>query len=143
METLKEYLIEKNIDKLRELKGEQRKVCLCDLEYELWQGERIDGSITYNTFEAKEWIKKYFDEIGEVWEEIQFNFDKEFLQQFNMFDNPEKFMVLVVCEASSYLLSQCQYINDNWNEEKILHDNIINEIVSQLKKLNNGGCIYE
>lgn len=143
MKTLKEYLIKKNIEKLEEMKNEERKVYLCDLDCELWESERLDGTITYNTYEAKEWIKNYFNDIGEVWEEVQFSFDKEFLQDFNMFDNPEKFMLLIVCEASNYLLNQCQYINDNWNEQKVLNDSIIKKIIDQLKKLNNGGCIYE
>lgn len=143
MKNLMEYLIDKNIEKLEELKGEKRKVYLCDLEYELWESERINGSITYSAYEAKEWIKSYFDDIGPIWEEIQFNYDKSFLQDFNMFEKPENFMVLIVCEYSNYLLNQCQYIIDNWNEEKVLENNIIDKIINSLNFLNNGGCIYE
>lgn len=139
---MKKYIINNLIDKLKELKDEERKVYICDLDYELWESERLDGTITYNTYTAREWIKQYFEDIGEVWEEIQFNYDKDFLQEFNPFDNSEKFMLLIVCEASGYLLSKCEFIADNWDEEITLSNNIINKIIRQLKKQNDESPIY-
>ena len=139
---MKEYIIERLIEKLDEIKGENRLVYMCELDYELWQGERVDGTITYSNYEAVEWIKKYFYDIGEVWEELQFEFDKEFLSKFNPFDNSEEFMLLIVCEASGRILASCPYISNNWDNEIELNNYRIGIIKKQLKELNDGGCIY-
>ena len=43
------------------------------LAYDLFEGENGDGSFTYNTPEAKEWISKYFESIGEIVKEADTN----------------------------------------------------------------------
>jgi len=139
---MKKYIIDSLIEKLEYLKDENRKFYGCDLSYELWESENIDGTITYNSYQAKEFIKKYYDDIGEVWEELNFNFDQDYLSNFNMFDNPEKFMLLVVLEASSYLLGKCQLIDKYWNDETILTNYKIEKLIKQLNEINDGGEIY-
>lgn len=139
---MKKYIIDSLIEKLEYLKDENRKFYGCDLSYELWESENIDGTITYNSYQAKEFIKKYYDDIGEVWEELNFNFDQDYLSKFNMFDNPEKFMLLIVLEASSYLLGKCQLIDKYWNDETILTNYKIEKLIKQLNEINDGGEIY-
>lgn len=139
---MKKYIIDSLIEKLEYLKDENRRFYGCDLSYELWESENIDGTITYNSYQAKEFIKKYYDDIGEVWEELNFNFDQDYLSKFNMFDNPEKFMLLVVMEVSSYLLGKCQLIDKYWNDETILTNYKIEKLIKQLKEINDGGEIY-
>ena len=138
---MKKDIIERIIDKLDEYKD--CEIYGCDLSYTLFEGENVDGTFTYNTYEAKQWIKSYYDDIGEVWEELQFNFDKEYLMQFNMFDNPEKFMVLIILESASYLISRCKLISDNWDNTIILDENNIKILTEQLKELDDGGSIYK
>lgn len=137
---MKKDIIERIIDKLEDYEGTE--VYACDLAYTLFEGENIDGTFTYSTYEAKQWIKKYYDDIGEVWEELQFQFDKEYLMQFNMFDNPEKFMVLIILESANYLISRCKLIDDNWNNEITLNKKNIETLKKQLKELDDGGSIY-
>lgn len=138
---MKKYIIEKIIDKLYNYEGET--IYSCDLAYTLFESENMDGTMTYNSYEAKEWIKNNFDDIGEVWEELKFQFGEDFAKDLNIFDEPEKFMVIVVLESASYLLSQCKTIDDNWNNEIKLNKTNIKKIEKELKELDNGGGIYE
>lgn len=140
-EGLKHDVITRIIDKLYDYEG--RKVYSCDLGYTIFEGENVDGSFTYNSYEAKEWIKNNFDDIGEVWEELTFQFGGDFMKDYNLFDNPEKFMVLIILESASYLLSRCKLIDDNWNNEITLTKKNIKTLVNQLKELDNNGGIYE
>ena len=139
---MKKYIIEKLIEKLDELRDENKTFYGCDLSYELWESENIDGTITYSTYQAKEFIKNYYDDIGEVWYELNFQFDQDYLSKFNMFDNPEKFMLLIVLEASSYLLGKCQLVEKYWNDETTMTNYKIDKLINQLKELNDEGLIY-
>lgn len=138
---MKKEIIEKIIDKLTDY--EDTTQYACDLAYTLFESENVDGTFTYSTYEAKEWIKNNFEEIGEVWEELKFSFGADFLSNYNLFDNPEKFMVLIILESASHLLSKCKYIDDNWNNEVTLSKKVITTLKNQLKELDNGGAIYE
>lgn len=138
---MKKDIIERIINKLYDYEGE--KIYSCDLAYKLFEGENIDESFTYNTYEAKEWIKNNFDDIGEVWEELKFQFGDDFLSNYNLFDNPEKFMTLIIIEASSYIISKCKLIDDKWDDEITLNKKTITTLEKQLKELDNGSSIYE
>lgn len=138
---MKRDIIERIINKLYDYEGE--KIYSCDLAYKLFEGENIDGTFTYNTYKAKEWIKNNFDDIGEVWEELKFQFGDDFLSNYNLFDNPEKFMALIIIEASSYIISKCKFIDDKWNDEITLNKKTIATLEKQLKELDNGSSIYE
>lgn len=143
MENLKNDIIERIVNKLYDYEGV--KSYACDLSYTLFEGENMDGSFTYNTYEAKEWIKANYDEIGEVLEELKFNFDSDYFNNIliDCFNNPERFMVVIILEAASYILSRCKLIDDNWNDEIILNKKNIKTLEKQLKELDNGGSIYE
>lgn len=138
---MKKEIIGRIIDKLYDY--EDTKHYACDLGYALFEGENMDGTFTYSTYEAKEWIKNNFDDIGEVWEELTFQFGSDFLKNYNLFDNPEKFMVLIILESASYLISRCKLIDDNWNSEITLDKKTIKTLEKQLKELDNGSGIYE
>ena len=57
---MKEDIIKRIIDKLYDYEGSE--FYGADLAYSLFEGENIDGSFTYNSYEAKEWIRDNFDE---------------------------------------------------------------------------------
>lgn len=137
---MKKDIIKRIIDRLYDY--EDTKVYACDLAYSLFESENIDGTFTYSSYEAKEWIKNNFDEIGEVWEELKFQFGSEYLMDFNPFDNPEKFMVLVILESASYILGQCKTVQDNWDNEMTLTKENIKKIEKELKELDNNNSIY-
>lgn len=138
---MKKDIIERIIDRLYDY--EETKVYACDLSYKLFEGENIDGTFTYSTYKAKEWVKDNFDDIGEVWEELQFQFGSDFLKDFNMFDNPEKFMVLIILESASYLIGKCKLIEDNWNSKITLDKKTIKTLKEQLKELDDNDSIYK
>ena len=114
----------------------------CDLGYTLFEAENIDGTFTYNYFETMNWIKTYFEDIGEVWEELQFQFGSDFLVKYNPFNNPEQFMCLIIIESASYLISRCKTINNNWNDKIVLDNNTIKNIKEELKELERSEYIY-
>ena len=44
---------------------------MCDLAYTLFEGENADGSVLYNTYKAKEFIKENFDLFGDLNEQTE------------------------------------------------------------------------
>ena len=138
---MKKDIIERIIDRLYDYEDE--KIYACDLAYKLFESENIDGTFTYSSYNAKNWIKENFDDIGEVWENLTFEFSGDFLKDYNLFDNPEKFMVLIILESASYILGQCEFLDNNWNDEITLNKENIEIIEKQLKEKDNGGSIYE
>lgn len=129
--TLKNYVIDAMIDEISPMDG--TKVCGCDLGYALFEGANINGSFTCNANESKEFVKTYFDELGEVVEDIKFNLGAESIP--NVFDNVEAFQVVIMLEVSDSLCSECSFINDNWNNEIELTEENIKLIISQLEEL--------
>lgn len=114
-------------------------VYACDLAYKLFENENIDGSFFYDTVQAKKWLSEYFDDLSEIIEEIQFQFDENFCNKIllDFFKNPDCFIVFVVLEVASYLLWQCKYINESWDgDDKItLTNDVIDIICHQLDEL--------
>lgn len=129
---MKKEILNDLIEKLYEYEGQ--KIYACDLAYTLFESYNIDGSVTYSTYNAKEWIKKYFNELGEAVEAIKYNLGSELIP--NIFDEPEKFMVVIYLEVGASLLSQCKFIDDNWNNEIELTNKNIEIIKEQLEKEN-------
>lgn len=84
-----------------------------ELAYNLFESYNIDGSMTYNSFEAINWIKQNFEDLGEIVEEIKFSG----LEIPNVFDEPEKFMVVIFLEVGEYLMGECDFVVENWNNE--------------------------
>ena len=114
------------IDRLNDYKN--TTVYGCDLSYTLFESENTTGSVLCNTYLTKEFIKENFDLFGDLVEYVNDNFDME----LNPFIEPEVLML----EASQSLLSQLDFINDYWNEEFKLTDEVIKEITDQLRELN-------
>ena len=119
------------IERLEDHKGED--VYLCDLAYILFEGENIDGSFTYSTYWSKELVKKYFDDFDELYENYIFNMGNE--NSINIFDEPERFIIIMLLEQASELLSNYDndFINNNWNDEITLNSENIQEIKESLE----------
>ena len=128
MKTLKNYIIDETIWNLKEREGET--VYACDLAYTVFESANVDGSYTDSTYEAVKWIKKYFDSLGEIVEEMQ----GQGLNAPNPFDEPEKFQVCVLLEGAQYLLSKCETVDENWNEEIELTPKTIRKICRELRE---------
>lgn len=129
---------------VRKLEDFENYICddsvyACDLAYELFKNENIDGSFFYDTVKAKKWISEHFDDLSEIVEEIQTQFDEDFCNKIllDFFKNPDCFVVVIVLAVSDYLLSQCKYINESWDwDDKItLTNDVIDIICQQLDEL--------
>ena len=119
------------IDRLDAYQGET--IYGCDLGYKLFESENVDGSYTYNTHEAEKWIKENFDNLGEIVEERTFQLGSECIP--NIFDKPEAFQVVIFLEVSRYLIGQCSFIEENWDEEIEFTSENIAIIKSQLNNI--------
>lgn len=128
---IKEEMKEILNDKLSDYEG---TTCYaCDLGYKLFETENYNGSYTCNSYEAKEWIKENFEYLGEIVEKIKSQLGAESIP--NVFDNPETFQLVIFLEVSSYLIGQCEFINDNWDDEIELTEDNIKIIKEQLNNL--------
>lgn len=103
----------------------------CDLGDYLTEGPNCDGSLTYSSYKAKEYIREWWDEAGEYWEYEKSNFGENL---HNPFDNPEAFMVCMVIEGVRSILSRCEYIDKHWDDEITLNKRTIKKIIEQVKE---------
>lgn len=127
---VKDQVIDCLIDTMHDY--EDVKFYGCDMSYTLFESYNIDGTVTYNTHAAIEWIKKNFADLAEIVEEIKFQLGSENIP--NVFDEPEKFQVVIYLEVASYVLSQCKTIDQNWSNEFILDKKTIEKITKELDK---------
>ena len=118
------------IDRLNDYKN--TTVYGCDIAYTLFESENVTGSVLCNTYLTKEFIKENFDLFGDLVEYVNDNLDME----LNPFIEPEVAHVILMLEASQSLLSQLDFINDNWDNKFKLTDEVIKEITDQLRELN-------
>lgn len=131
--SIKEYVINQLIDKLNDY--EDIEEYGCDLAHKLYEDENADGAIFYSTYESKEWIKEHFEDLDEIIEELNFQFDSDYMAKFNPFNEPDRFVLIIVTEVASYLLGCCKTIENNWNNKFKLTKNKINKIIKELKGL--------
>ena len=128
--TIKNEIIEDLKGKLYDYEG--LSCYSCDLAYTLFEAYNYDGTITYSTNESIKWIKQNFENLGEIIEEIKLSIGVENIP--NVFEEPEKFQVIIYLEVASYLMSQCQLINDKWNDKITLDKKTIEIIKKQLEE---------
>ena len=128
MDTLKNFVIDAMIVELNEM--EDREIYGADLGYEIFDEANCNGSYTCDAQEAKEFIKDYYEDIGDVVESIEFNLGKGSV--CNCFNEPEKFQVQIMLEMSNALCAQCPFIDENWNNSIELTEENIKLIINQL-----------
>ena len=128
--TFTSELIETIISRLNDYKGTANY--MCDLSSVLFEGENIDGSVLYNTYLTKEFIKENFDLFGDLVEYVKDNMD----YALNPFSEPEKAHVWLLLEASRSILSKLPTIDKFWNDEKELTPKLIKQLTKELNALN-------
>ena len=131
MDTLKNFVIDAMIDELNEMEG--REIYGADLGYEIFSVANCNGSYTCDAQEAKEFIKDYFESIGEVVEDIKFNLGAENIP--NPFTESERFQVVIMLEMSSSLIAQVSIVDENWNNEFTLTKEVIEKITKELEEM--------
>lgn len=106
-----------------------QEVYMCDLGGELTQGTNCDGTFTFSTSLAKDYLREWFDEAGEYWDYEKFNFGENL---HNPFNNPEAYIVCMVIEGVNSILSQCAIVDEMWNDQVELTQELIDEILEQI-----------
>ena len=130
---MKNYIIDLLIRKLEDY--EDIKVYGCDMAYTLLEQYNVDGSITYNTCEAIEWLKNNIQDIYDFLPTIKFTYD-EFYSKLciDILDSPERAMVIIVLEKANDILSSLDFIKENWNNEITLDKKTIEIIKKELEE---------
>ena len=129
MATIKEFVADVLTDKLDEYKGTSSYGA--DLAYDLLEEYNVNGTYTYSTYKAKQWVQEYFDELADIVNDMT----EEGLAPCNVFDNPEAFMVQIMLYVAGELLGQCDTVNEFWNEEQELTEEIITKIKEELNEI--------
>lgn len=133
---IKNIMIDSIINKLEDYKDTESYAC--DLAYILYEVENADGYIfSYYTRDNEDFIKKYWDDLPEILNELKWNFDYEYFNEIliNIFENPCRFVLIVCLEVASYILGQCKLIEDNWNDKITLNKKNINILKKQLEEM--------
>ena len=123
-------LIETIISRLNDYNGTTNY--MCDLSSILFERENIDGSVLYNTYQTKEFIKQNFDLFGDLVEYVQYNMN----MVLNPFSEPEKAHVILLIEASQSILSKLPTMEELWNDERELTPKLIKQLTKELNSLN-------
>lgn len=126
---LKDFVKSAMIEELGSMEGQS--FYGADLGYGIFEKANIDGSYTYDSEESKNFIKEYFDELGEVVENIKDNLGADSVP--NVFDNPEAFQVVIMLEVSADICSNISYIEEHWNDEIELKQEVIDLLINEIK----------
>lgn len=118
------------IQALEEMKEWDRSVYACDLGYELTQEINVNGTATFSTHAAKEYIRFWWDEAGDVIEYQKFNYGQIL---HNPFEEPEAFHVCMIIEGVNTLLARCPFIDEHWNDEITLDRKTINRLIREIR----------
>lgn len=134
---IKNFVKREIIERLEDLKGYEESHYICDLGYTLFEPENVNGAYFCSNYTAKKWVNKNFEYIGEVAEEIKFQFDSDYASKvlLDVFDNPDRFIVVIVLEVANYLISRCDTADKYWNDETTLTDDILNNLIDEIKEL--------
>lgn len=110
---LEKDVLKQMIDHLDDLEG--RDGYVSELAFTLFEGANMDGTLTYNTYEAEQWITEHFHDLADVVEDMAAEWDIT----PNPFNNPESFMVQVALYLAEQLVYKSDYLLRGRDEEEI------------------------
>ena len=130
MNALEKWIVEDMIERLDSV--EDLGGYPCDLAYLLYEGDNYNGVITGYAYysDAKEWIEKFWSELKEEMEDYEFNFG----EYPNPFENECAFMVKIILNAASRLITNSEWVQENWNEEVEYTEEVIKQIKAELQE---------
>lgn len=134
---IKEFVKDELIYRLEELKGFNENKYIDDLGYSLFETENINGAYFSNSKTAKEWVNEHFPYIREIAEEIRFQFDADYANKvlLDVFNDPDRLIVVIVLEVANYLISRCETSEKYWNYTITLTDEILNNLIEEITEL--------
>lgn len=133
MNELKKEVARDFAEELQELEGV--RVYGADLAFKVFECYNMTGSVTCSTFQAREWIKKHFCELGEIVETMRDEW--EYNAGADIFDNPEKFQVCVYLWVASEICGQLETVGAFWNDETELTADLIEKITAEINEICN------
>lgn len=104
-----------------------------ELGYTLTQGPNADGTLTYSTHEAMEYLRDWWWECSYFWDYEKSEFGSV---MYNPFENPEAYMVCMVIEGVNDLLAQCESIDQNWYESVEITQEMADQICEEIMNYN-------
>ena len=110
---LEKDVLERMINALDDLEG--RDGYVSELAFTLFEYANMDGTLTYSTYKASQWIMENFHDLGDVVEDMAAEWDIT----PNPFNNPEAFMVQVVLYLAEQLVYESAYLQRGRDEEEI------------------------
>jgi hypothetical protein len=102
----------------------------CDFASELTMGINVDGTATYSTYKAKEYLREWWDDCADYFQYEKDNFGQNL---HNPFEAPEVFHVCMIIEGVSSLLSQCTVIDQNWDDKIEITKEVIDSISEEIE----------
>ena len=126
MNELEKWVMNEMVEHLEEMEGQV--VYGCDLAFTLFESENNAGSYTCSAHKSREWIKEYWDYLGEVVEDYEFNYGE---LPVNPLVNEEAFQLQIIIFLASRLVCESTFIEVNWNDEIELTEETIKQIVSE------------
>ena len=132
---LEKWLLSEMAEHIRYWEGEEREVCLGDLAFELFDNENATGSYDCSSYRAIQWIKEYFDELGEVVEDM----GNEWGSVANPFDEPESLQVQIVLFLANRLMWESSTLQeaDGAETEITLTDYLVERIAHDWETVAN------
>lgn len=101
----------------------------CELANEITMGINVDGSATYSTYKAKEYLKAWWDEAADYFQYEKDNFGENY---HNPFENPEAYMVCMVIQGVEGLMAQVKEIYEAQDDQIEITQELCDSIVAQL-----------
>lgn len=130
LETYSEYCRRFIKDNISDFEGTTHYAC--DFAGELTMSINMDGSATYSTYKAKEYLCEWWDDCADYFQYEKDNFGENL---HNPFENPEAFHVCMIIEGVNSLLSQCSVIEENWNDEIEITQEVIASILEEIEEI--------
>lgn len=123
---LEKWVLSEMAEHIRYWEGENRLVAPCDLAFELFDSENMNGSYDCSAYRATQWVKEYFDDLGEVVDDMK----NEWGSVENPFDSPECFQVQVVLFLASNLVWESSNLQeaDEAGTEVVMTDVLLERI---------------
>lgn len=115
-------------DRLQDFEGSTHYAC--DFASEITMAINVDGSATYSTYKAKEYLREWWDDCADYFQYEKDNFGENL---HNPFERPEAFHVCMIIQGVSSLLSQCSIIDESWNNNIEITQEVIDSILEEIE----------
>jgi hypothetical protein len=130
LDTLLEYSVSYIVDRLQDFKGNTYNDSY-ELANDITLHDNMSGSFTYNTYDAQQYIKDWFNELGDILEKYEFQMGEPLT--VNPFTDSEKFHAIIVMLKIEMLLSDLECLKDK--EQITLDNQTIQAITDELNKV--------